>query len=604
MPNPSFTFRTIRLTVKTILRLLPMIWRISPYRFTLLLVIQLLLAGIPVYQVVLTQKFLDAAGLAFQLGWNHGPDAYLILGLQLGILILNGYLLAAQTYLETAIGTLGAAFFQEKVAKKAIRIPLIEFENSAYHDRIQRATNGIETRGIRVLFNSIKIVLGLITVTAYIVLLYKFHWLLSLGLLLFIIPSLYIYIWQGKSRFKQFVQQTAESRKAAYCHHLLVGRDSAKEIRVFGMFGSLLHNWRTLYMRLAKDRLKLEGKISFLQAQSDALLYVLISAVTGLLIWIGINGKLTLGLFVALGQTVTNSQSKLQNISMYIANMYEDVLHVLDLFGFLDQEEEEQEDKARIEFPSVLTRGIIVENLTFRYPGQNHDILNKISFQIKAGEKIAIVGDNGAGKSTLVKCLLGLYKPTSGVIRYDGIPIESYDYSGFRKQVTAVFQDFMHYYLSLRDNITLGDMEQKQNNAKIRTALDKSGSTDWVDELPSGLDTELGPVFLGGSELSLGQWQRIAVARAFFRDFQVVFLDEPTASLDPMAEAAIFDRFTELTEGKTAIYISHRLGSCRSADRIFVLKNGCLIESGSHKDLISLGGSYAAMFKTQAKSYA
>ncbi|MBH5318385.1 ATP-binding cassette domain-containing protein [Paenibacillus sp. GSMTC-2017] len=253
-------------------------------------------------------------------------------------------------------------------------------------------------------------------------------------------------------------------------------------------------------------------------------------------------------------------------------------------------------------FPEKLQKHILINNLSFTYATHTSPQLKGISFMIKPGEKIAIVGENGAGKSTLVKCLLGLYMPDNGSIKFDGVDIRTIDPKSLREHVSAVFQDFESYNLTVRENIAMGH-GKIDDDAYVEVAAAKAGVGELIKNLPNGLDTELGAMFHQGHELSGGQWQKIALSRAFMRDAQIVILDEPTAALDPRAEAEIYDNFAKLYEGKTTIMISHRLSSCRFADKIIVLHNGEIIEVGSHEELLHLEGSYADMFNTQAKRY-
>nr|WP_225445708.1 ABC transporter ATP-binding protein [Paenibacillus arenosi] len=250
-----------------------------------------------------------------------------------------------------------------------------------------------------------------------------------------------------------------------------------------------------------------------------------------------------------------------------------------------------------------LQKGIQAQEITFQYPNSTQSILKDISLQIKPGQRVAIVGHNGAGKSTLVKCLIGLYTPQEGTVMYDGVPIIELDPTTYRQRITAVFQDYMQYQLSVRENIGFGQLNHIDNEEELIEAARKSGLGGWVLEQSQGVDTPLGVMFEGGQELSQGQWQKIALSRAFFRDAEIVVLDEPTASMDPMAEAELFRLFSSLTANKISLMVSHRLGSCKHADLILVLDQGRVIEQGNHRELMQMGGLYATMFHAQAELY-
>lgn len=322
----------------------------------------------------------------------------------------------------------------------------------------------------------------------------------------------------------------------------------------------------------------------------------------GLLVWLGYKGSLTVGHYVSLTQALVQIEGMISGLGRNIAGIYEESLFVNEVLNYLELETEESGEK-KIKFPEPLRGGIEVFDLAFAYTSQSPPVLKGVNFRVRPGEKIAIVGENGAGKSTLVKCLLGLYIPDSGTIRFDGIDIRDIEKDSMRANVSAVFQDFISYQLTARENIAMGQVSKISDDAAIMEAADKAGAGELIRRLPQGIDTELGPLFDNGYELSGGQWQKIALSRAFMKDAQVVILDEPTAAPDPKAEAEVYDNFTRLYEGKTTIMISHRLSSCRHADRIIVLRDGKIIEEGNHDELIRREGEYAQMFTSQAKRY-
>jgi ATP-binding cassette subfamily B protein len=254
-------------------------------------------------------------------------------------------------------------------------------------------------------------------------------------------------------------------------------------------------------------------------------------------------------------------------------------------------------------FPSPLACGIQVERLSYAYPSRQDYVLQDISFHVKTGQTVAIVGENGAGKTTLVKCLLGLYRSYDGEIRYDGLEVRRISPESMYQHMSAIFQDFGRYQMTAKENIGFGRVERMDNLGDLQAAAVASGVEEVIRRLADGYDTELGPMFEGGQELSYGQWQKMALVRALFRDGDLIVLDEPTASMYPIAEAEVFEQFSQLAAGRTAILISHRLGSCKHADHILVLEAGRLIEQGTHDELIHLHGKYATMFMTQAKWY-
>ncbi|MGW9125707.1 ABC transporter ATP-binding protein [Paenibacillus chitinolyticus] len=307
-------------------------------------------------------------------------------------------------------------------------------------------------------------------------------------------------------------------------------------------------------------------------------------------------------MFVALTQALVTTTGIVGVIATNISNIYESSITVSYFFQFLELPDEYKPRRPKL-FPSPLKKSIEIKQLSFKYPSHNDYVLENVSFKINIGEKIAIVGDNGAGKSTLAKCLVGLYEVENGKIIFDDIELREMDLAEYRNHVAVLFQDFVHYYLKIRENIAVGNISKLQDDNELKLAAEMANLTNLVNKCEDGLDTELGNLFEEGTELSGGQWQKVALSRVFLRNAEIIVLDEPTASLDPMTEAEIFKQFINAAKNKTAIFITHRLGSCRFADRILVLKNGRIVEQGSHNELIYSKGEYARMFHTQAHNY-
>lgn len=386
-------------------------------------------------------------------------------------------------------------------------------------------------------------------------------------------------------------------------NQLLQTKEAAKEIRLFHAKDYLLNKWRGIYFKNTYEMLGVERKNMKNRLIVEGAVTICSFSILAVFVWLGSRLKLTIGSYVALYQAVQDTRYSIQNISQNIGQIYHDGLFIHQLFEFLDTPVPQPEKALPMTTP--LREGIEVDRVTFCYPNQGKPVLDDLTIRIKPGEKVAIVGENGAGKSTLVKVMLGLYEPTHGVVRYGGIPIQDYDSVSFRSKVTAVFQDFYRYEWTLEANIALRehDPDDRQAHRRLNHAMEKAAMTPLVDSLPDGVATQLGTRFSGGRELSQGQWQKVAIARAFYRDFEVIYLDEPTAAVDPLTESAIFESLMSMTEGKTAIFISHRLGSCRHADRILVLKEGRIVEEGKHEELIGQGAHYAEMFNKQAQWY-
>ncbi|RJX37068.1 ABC transporter ATP-binding protein [Paenibacillus pinisoli] len=592
-----------RLTLQMMVRMIRILFKLTPAKMTFLSAAQISTAIIPVLQVYVTIELVHRTERVIQDGSSQFGPAFTILLYQLLLFLLQ---LALEVYVDFLVNKIKLAallHFGQEVNQKSSRLSLLHFENHEFYDLLQRVSTGLEYRGMQFFQSFLQIAKNLITIAGFVIVLLGFHWLLAFGILLLIVPSLYIDIKESGFKVSQFVNQTPFRRRSIYFSSLLTEREWAKEVRIFGLADYFIQQWRKYTRQNGQEQIDLERKMSIFKVAVNGFLLVMVTLISGFLLTLAAAGAMTIASFVALIQTIFSVQTNLKTMAVYIAGIYEQALYTTDLFRFLAMKEEESDDTPKLPLPASLEHGISVKNLEFVYPTNGRTILRDISFEVSMGEKIAIVGENGAGKSTLAKCLLGLYQPTAGTITYNGIPLDQMDTNEFRERVTAIFQDFAQYQLTLRENIGVGHVEWMQEEARLQAAAAKSGVDDFFHELSEGFDTELGHKFFGGHELSHGQWQKIAISRAFFRDSDIIVLDEPTSALDPMAEAQLFEHIAQLTKGKTTFFISHRLGICRAADRILVLKDGRLVEQGSHDELMALDGEYAGMFRTQAEWY-
>ncbi|ACX66133.1 ABC transporter ATP-binding protein [Paenibacillus sp. Y412MC10] len=578
------------------------VYRVSPRMFTRSTMIYLMQAFLPVAQIYITAQVIDAVtGVLIR---DQAPyQALYWLLLQMAVILIGHVLASLQKYTERKMNAYVSYWFNLQVSEKLSKLPFVFFESPESYDKLQRALRNLNICGINMVFYMFSIIQNLITLTGLLVLLFSFHYILPIVMLLLIIPLLIIQKKEGASRFVVIHQQTASSRMAAYMNQLLQTKEAAKEIRLFHAKDYLLNKWRGIYFKNTYEMLGVERKNMKNRLIVEGAVTICSFSILAVFVWLGSRLKLTIGSYVALYQAVQDTRYSIQNISQNIGQIYHDGLFIHQLFEFLDTPVPQPEKALPMTTP--LREGIEVDRVTFCYPNQGKPVLDDLTIRIKPGEKVAIVGENGAGKSTLVKIMLGLYEPTHGVVRYGGIPIQDYDSVSFRSKVTAVFQDFYRYEWTLEANIALRehDPDDRQAHRRLNQAMEKAAMTPLVDSLPDGVATQLGTRFSGGRELSQGQWQKVAIARAFYRDFEVIYLDEPTAAVDPLTESAIFESLMSMTEGKTAIFISHRLGSCRHADRILVLKEGRIVEEGKHEELIGQGAHYAEMFNKQAQWY-
>jgi ATP-binding cassette subfamily B protein len=418
-----------------------------------------------------------------------------------------------------------------------------------------------------------------------------------------IIPS-----FLGETRFAMLAYSilyrwTPERREMDYLRLLGASNQSAKEVKIFGLQQYLVDRARTLFDRFYEENRKLAIRraisgflLNLLPAGGYYVAYAVIIART-------VAGRLTLGDLTFLAGAFARSRQLMENLFSNVNSIAEQALYIKDLFDFFEVQPQVVSSASAIPAPRPVRSGYEFRNVSFAYAGSDRLVLHNVSFRLDAGEKIALIGENGAGKTTVVKLLARLYDPTAGAILLDGVDLREYDLEDLRREIGVIFQDFMRFDMLARENIGVGLVSAVADQPRLEESAHKSLADQVVRTLPKGFEQMLGRRFEGGVDLSTGQWQKIALGRAYMRDAQLIILDEPTASLDARAEYEVFQRFSELTRGKMAVLISHRFSTVRMADRILVLENGRIVEQGSHSDLVGLGGRYAELFELQAAGY-
>ncbi|TCP57653.1 putative ABC transport system ATP-binding protein/ATP-binding cassette subfamily B protein [Tumebacillus sp. BK434] len=521
---------------------------------------------------------------------------------QFSLAVFTSMLKYVQEYTDFRMENHMGHYVQLLMTKRAAAVPFHYYDLPAFHHHYERI-QGSGSRILSPIKNVMQVLTAVITLVSMMIYMLSIHWLLALSVIVVAVPQLYIQTKLGHQRFWLNRRQTPTAREANYIARLFSDRQSAKEIRLFGLVDHLLRRWSSRYLKNAREQMSLLTKQQKSNLGLDAMsaAFYIISAL--LIIYLLRLRSLQIGDFIAIGQAVQGAQNAIKQLTHLLAAVYEDRLYLDDFFKFLELEFEERKAGESRAFPQPLNSGITFENVHFRYPDSNSYQLKNVSFQIEPGEKIAIVGENGSGKTTLVKCMLGLYPLEQGSIRYDGIPIEDFEVQELRKHFTVIFQDFVKYSFSVHDNISLGDVERDVDEERVTWASRTSGVHDFVEKFPNGYETPLGRFLAEGEDLSGGQWQKIALARAIYRDAPIIVLDEPTSALDPIAEMDIFGKFREVTESKTAFFISHRMAAAKMADRILVMKSGEVLEMGTHDELMRLQGEYYHMFTLQASWY-
>jgi ATP-binding cassette subfamily B protein len=512
-----------------------------------------------------------------------------------------------------------------QILAKALQLDLVFFETAEFYDKLTRARREASSRPVALVADAFQVVQNALTLIGYGAVLLRFSGWLVLGLLAATVPAALSEMRYSKLGFQLRNWRSPDTRRLLYLEYVLANDEHVKEVKLFGLGEYFLERYRTLAESFYREDKRLAVRRA---AWTQVLSLFGTGAFYAAYAWMAVaaaRGGLTLGTLTLYIVALRQGQQAFQSVLSGLGNLYEHNLYMSNLFEYLALTPPALTAATAAsgvpELPAATPGHAAVtpehaaarfteraelrfENVGFRYPGKDVWALRGLTLTIPAGESLAIVGKNGAGKTTFVKLLARLYRPTEGRILLAGIDIEQWPPEELRRRISVLFQDFNQYQLSLRENIGLGSLEHLADGARVERAAERGGADSVARTLPSGLDSRLGTWFEKGSELSGGQWQKVALARAFMREqADILVLDEPTAALDAEAEHAVFQRFRELSEGRTTIVISHRFPTVRMAQQIIVLENGTLVEQGSHAELIALGGRYAHMFALQAAGY-
>jgi ATP-binding cassette subfamily B protein len=482
-------------------------------------------------------------------------------------------------------------------------LDLADFENATYYDQLQQAQRESANRPVQMVSGVFGLVRSTITFATMIAILANLSPWVAVATLVTPIPAFISgsrYGWWG---FQQMRRQSPVRRLMSYLTTLLTTDSFNKEVKLFTLGDHFIGRYRTVSTQYYEETRQLLVR-RYLASFAWGSLTIVSGAATFLYVAIlALRGTITVGSLTVFAQAVQQVQGAFQGILGGVQGIYEHGLYLSTLYDLLDRKPQIAAPEEPVPVRRPFQEGIAFEHVTYRYPGNREAALEDVSFTIGLGETVALVGRNGAGKSTIVKLLGRLYDPTEGRITIDGRDIREYDPQELRREFGMMFQDYAEYQLSARENIGVGNVDEVDEVAAVTSAAEKSGAHSVIRTLPSGYDTNLGKWFDEGHQLSGGEWQKVALARAFMRDAQILILDEPTSALDAQAEHELFERIRRLTAGKMAIFISHRFSTARKADKILVLEEGRLIEQGTHDKLIALDGRYASLFELQAASY-
>lgn len=488
---------------------------------------------------------------------------------------------------------------EEQCYRKVQSLPLAQMETAAFHDQLLRARRGIERRlfsTMAFMWRSVSDVVALASLLFYLA---SFHWALPLILVIGTSPGVLLRERVNRSRYRVVRDLTQDERRFDTYHEIMSGRHAAVEIRMFGFGAWLVDRADALWRKISRKRIDIAKQEAGLGLLSDGLNTLTYIAAMAFSLGILFAGRATIGAYAAFFYAIEQLQGHYRSLVWGASIIYDDLRYVQDYFEFVDRPVGESAKRRPVS--KSLQTGIVFQDVSFVYPGSELPALSNLNLNIRPGDRIAIVGENGAGKSTLVKLLLGLFVPTDGRILVDGVDLREVAPDEWLRRTGVVFQDYNRYELTVRENIACGWMGDE--SVGVEEAASKSGADQVAETLPRGLDTPLGKTYRQGAELSVGQWQKLAIARAYMRPSEILILDEPASALDARAEADVYDHFARIAKNRTVLLISHRLGSCRLADRILLLGDGRLIEEGSHRELLEMNGQYAELYRNQAQWY-
>ncbi|MBE9205420.1 ABC transporter ATP-binding protein [Nostoc sp. LEGE 06077] len=600
--------KKIRDKLQNTLRLLPalrLVWQSSP-GWTIARVVLLTIQGIlPVVSIYLSKLIIDAVAANVSLADKALAfrNVLILIVIAGGVTLLTTLANSLTELVTTAHSQRVTDYMQGIINAKSIEADLEYYENSLYYDTLQRAQQEAPYRPPQILNRLAQIGQNSISLVAMIGLLLTLHWGILGVLFVAALPAMLVRVKYSRIMYDWQRKWTPMQRQGFYLAWMLTSDQFAKEIRLFDL-GHYFSNW---YLRIRrqiyKESLKIFTRRFIANFAAEAIAGILIFAIYALIIYQAINGVLRLGDLVLYYQALQRGQNDIKSLLANISALYEDNLFLGNLYEFLDLKPRLVDSVNPKPIPRPMQTGIVFNDVSFQYSTTTRQALHNINLNIKPGEVVALVGENGSGKTTLIKLLCRLYDPTAGSITIDGVDIRDYKIAELRRDISVIFQDYAKYNFTAQENIWLANIELPAHRESIMTAARRSGADDVITKLPKGYDTILGKLFDQGEELSVGQWQKIALARAFLRDSQLIVLDEPTSAMDPKAEYEVFEKFRQLIQNQAAILISHRLSTVKMADRIYVMENGTIVESGTHNELIQLGSSYAYLYETQAKQY-
>jgi ATP-binding cassette subfamily B protein len=612
IPNPR-TFRERFGALRTLRPFLAMVWQISPGMLAALFGLRLVRALVPVATLYVGKLIIDDVVRLLRLpghpatleGWWHAgliDNLVLLLVAELALAILSDVLRRIIALIETLLAEQVTNGSSVRLMEHAASLDLEDFEDAEFQDRLERARR--QTSGRLGLLNQLSgqaqeamtaasLIAGLAVYAPWLIL------LLAVAL----VPAFLSEAHFNARNYTLDFGRTPERRELDYVRQTAASIETAKEVKIFGLHGFLVDVYKRLSNQFYEANRALAAKRAIWGVAATTVGTLGYYAAYAYIVWRTLHGDFSIGDLTFLSGSFLRLRGLLEALLFGFSSVAGQALYLGDLFSFFETRPEILSPANARPFPQPIREGFVFEDVGFIYPGAERWAVRHLSFTLKAGEVVALVGENGAGKTTLVKLLTRLYDPDEGRILLDGVDLRDYDLEQLRGSMGVIFQDFVRYNFTAGDNIAVGRIEARDDRARIERAAERSQADQVIDGLPQGYAQQIGKRFRNGVELSGGEWQKIAIARAYMREAEVLILDEPTAALDARAEFEVFQRFKELSRGKTAVLISHRFSSVRMADRIFVLADGKVEATGTHEELVAKPGLYSELFELQAAGY-
>ncbi len=595
-------------SARNVRRAFAMVWQSHPPCAMAMAGFTLVGALLPPAQAWVAKLIVDAVVQAINQDVGAAAGLRLVIPyllIEFGLFVAGSLVGQGRTLAEHVLHARLNLSINSQIIRKALSLDLSHFENAEYYDKLQNARREADWRGLQIVNGGFFLIQNVITLISFTALLVRFSPWLALILLVATIPAFIAQSTYADLHFRVLTWRAPESRKLNYLEYLLTVNDSVKEVKLFKLGETLLGRYASLFWKFMREDQALATKRSLASLGFGLLATLTYYSSYAWIVFRAAGGLITLGDMTLYLQVIRSSQTMFESIFYGLSELYENGLFMSNLFSFLELETQMAVTAEPRPVPRQFKKGIEFHNVSFRYQGQEQGswALRQVNLTIEPGEKIALVGPNRAGKTTLIKLLTRLYDPTEGQILLDGVDLRDYDLGELRQRIGVIFQDFVRYHLMAYENIGFGQIEAVEDRPRVVAAAEKSGAHPLIAGMPEGYETQLGRWFDKGHELSGGEWQKIALGRAFMRDCELLVLDEPTASLDAENEFAVFQRFRQLAEGKMAVLISHRFSTVRMADRIYVIEEGEIAEEGTHGELLAQGGTYARLFSLQAQGY-